>query len=86
MQKIQLTKATEYNSLNELPAEYKSLILEAHDAAKTAYAPYSAFHVGTNSVVSKWKNHKRLKSGKCISFRFVCRRVAVLHQVFSIPG
>ena len=56
MQKIQLTSShEEYNSLDELPAKYKSLMLEAHDAAKTAYAPYSDFHVGAAVLLSNGK-------------------------------
>ncbi|NNL16316.1 MAG: cytidine deaminase [Flavobacteriaceae bacterium] len=36
-----------YNSINELPGNIKSLMHEAIDARKVAYAPYSKFEVGT---------------------------------------
>ncbi len=35
-----------YNSVNELPSDIKSLMDEAIDARKKAYAPYSKFEVG----------------------------------------
>ncbi|MBT8393673.1 MAG: cytidine deaminase [Bacteroidia bacterium] len=35
-----------YNSINELPGNIKSLMHEAIDARKVAYAPYSKFEVG----------------------------------------
>ncbi len=88
MQKIQLTSSyEEYNSLNELPAEYKSLMLEAHDAAKTAYAPYSAFHVGAavllaNGKIIKGSNQENAAypSGLC------AERVAVFASAVQYPG
>ena len=88
MQKIQLTSSyEEYNSLNELPAEYKSLMLEAHDAAKTAYAPYSAFHVGAavllaNGKIIKGSNQENAAypSGLC------AERVAVFASSVQYPG
>lgn len=36
----------EYKSADELPAEDRELVMEAREAAKKAYAPYSRFHVG----------------------------------------
>ena len=88
MQKIQLTSShEEYNSLDELPAKYKSLMLEAHDAAKTAYAPYSAFHVGAavllaNGKIIKGSNQENAAypSGLC------AERVAVFASSVQYPG
>ena len=36
----------EYDDFNELPEVYSSLLIQARDAAKNAYAPYSRFFVG----------------------------------------
>jgi cytidine deaminase len=36
----------EYASTDELPDNWKELVLKAREAAKNAYAPYSNFHVG----------------------------------------
>lgn len=47
MQKIETSSTYElYNSITELNAEDKNLLLEAQKATKTAYAPYSNYHVG----------------------------------------
>lgn len=35
-----------YDSIDELPSEYKNLMLQAQNATKTAYAPYSNYYVG----------------------------------------
>lgn len=35
-----------YNSIDELPADFKNLMLKARNATKTAYAPYSNYFVG----------------------------------------
>ena len=88
MQKIQLTSSyEEYNSLNELPADYKSLMLEAHEAAETAYAPYSDFHVGAavllaNGEIIKGSNQENAAypSGLC------AERVAVFASAVQYPG
>jgi cytidine deaminase len=37
----------EYGSIEELPEADRLLIISARKAAKSAYAPYSRFHVGT---------------------------------------
>lgn len=36
----------EYESLNELPADYRLLMEKAAEATKSSYAPYSKFNVG----------------------------------------
>ena len=40
------SKLHEYESLNELPDEVKSLMMDAFEARDMAYAPYSNFFVG----------------------------------------
>ncbi|AJR02514.1 cytidine deaminase [Siansivirga zeaxanthinifaciens] len=40
------SKLYEYESLNELPDEVKSLMMDAFEARDKAYAPYSNFFVG----------------------------------------
>ena len=37
---------SEYNSMEEMPADERELMQHAMQATKTAYAPYSHFHVG----------------------------------------
>lgn len=39
-------KYTQYNTIEELPDNYKSLITQAYHAMSTSYAPYSKFNVG----------------------------------------
>ena len=36
----------EYNSLHELPSEYRKLLEKATEATRSSYAPYSKFNVG----------------------------------------
>ena len=48
MKKIQLsTSITLFDSVDELPKDVQQLMIEAVKVRKTAYAPYSQFHVGT---------------------------------------
>ena len=42
-----------YDSIDELPADKKELLLKAREATKNSYAPYSNFHVG---AMAKMKN------------------------------
>ncbi len=44
-----------YESLEELPAEFRNLMLEARQATQTAYAPYSGFHVGAAVLLENGK-------------------------------
>lgn len=44
-----------YDSVNDLPADYKNLILEARKATQTAYAPYSNYHVGAAVLLENGK-------------------------------
>ena len=88
MQKIQLTSShEEYNSLDELPAKYKSLMLEAHDAAKTAYAPYSDFHVGAAVLLSNGKIVKGSNQENAAYPSGLCaERVAVFASSVQYPN
>lgn len=47
MKKIEITTSLEiYNTIEELPLDIKSLMLQAIEIRKKAYAPYSNFQVG----------------------------------------
>jgi cytidine deaminase len=53
----------EFDSVDELNAEDKKLVAEAHASVKDAYAPYSNFHVGAailldNGVIVKGNNQE----------------------------
>ena len=43
----------EYESLNELPADYRLLMEKAAEATKSSYAPYSKFNVGAEVLMGK---------------------------------
>ncbi len=77
----------EYDSIDELNAEDKSLMQKAQEAANTAYAPYSNFSVGAavlleNGVIVKGSNQENAAypSGLC------AERVAVFSAAAQNPG
>ncbi len=88
MKKISLTiDYLEYDSMDELTAEDKSLMQQAHEAGKSAYAPYSNFSVGAavlleNGVVVKGSNQENAAypTGLC------AERVAVFSAGSNYPG
>ncbi len=88
MKKLTLTiDYLEYDSIDELNAEDKSLMQQAHEAATTAYAPYSNFSVGAavlleNGVVVKGSNQENAAypTGLC------AERVAVFAASSHYPG
>ena len=54
---------TEFDTLEELPAEDQELILQARKSMSLAYAPYSQFHVGAalrleNNVIVAGNNQE----------------------------
>jgi len=52
MKKIQLsTSITVFETVDELPKDVQTLINAAVEISKTAYAPYSKFHVGTAFIL-----------------------------------
>jgi len=54
MKKLEITTPiTIYDSVNELPDNVQVLMDEAVKIRKTAYAPYSKFHVGTAFLLEK---------------------------------
>jgi len=88
MKKLSLTiDYAEYDSVDELSAEDKSLMQQAHEAGKTAYAPYSNFSVGAavlleNGVIVKGSNQENAAypTGLC------AERVAVFAAASNYPG
>ncbi|NTW32738.1 MAG: cytidine deaminase [Bacteroidetes bacterium] len=88
MKKIELkTVFIEYNSLDELTQDDRGLVLLAKEAADTAYAPYSKFHVGAalkleNGVCIKGSNQENVAypSGLC------AERVAIFSASSQYPG
>ena len=87
MKKLEIkTPITLYDSLNELPKEVQNLMDEAIKIRKTAYAPYSKFHVGTaflleNGEVITGNNQENAAypSGMC------AERVAVWQAASRFP-
>lgn len=62
----------EYLSMDELPPEDRDLVAEAKEAMKSAYAPYSHFHVGaavrmSNGMIVRGSNQENaaFPSGLC---------------------
>jgi cytidine deaminase len=88
MNKLSLTiDYLEYDSMDELTAEDKSLMQQAHEAGKSAYAPYSNFSVGAavlleNGIVVKGSNQENAAypTGLC------AERVAVFSAGSQYPG
>ncbi len=87
MRKLEITTPiTVYDSVNELPNEVQVLMNEAVKIRKTAYAPYSKFHVGTaflleNGEVITGNNQENAAypSGMC------AERVAVWQAASRFP-
>ena len=87
MKKIELkTPITLYDSVDELPLEVQNLMTEAVKIRKTAYAPYSKFHVGTaflleNGEIITGNNQENAAypSGMC------AERVAVWQAASRFP-
>ncbi|HYX08852.1 MAG TPA: cytidine deaminase [Bacteroidales bacterium] len=76
----------EYNSLDELPENDKTLVQKAMKACKNAYAPYSGFSVGaalelSNNVIIEGSNQENsaYPSGLC------AERVALFAAGSSYP-
>lgn len=56
MKQIEIrTSFTVYQSLDELPQEIQSLMQQAVEVRKNAYAPYSKFKVGTALLLDNGK-------------------------------
>jgi cytidine deaminase len=77
----------EYDSIDELNADDKNLMQQAHEAGKTAYAPYSNFSVGAavlleNGVIIKGSNQENAAypTGLC------AERVAIFSAAAQFPG
>lgn len=87
MKKLEITTPiTIYDSVDELPNEVQVLMNEAIKIRKTAYAPYSKFHVGTaflleNGEVITGNNQENAAypSGMC------AERVAVWQAASRFP-
>ncbi|MFN4082611.1 MAG: cytidine deaminase [Bacteroidia bacterium] len=75
-----------YKNIDELPVEYKELLLAAKNATKTSYAPYSKFNVGCalrlkNNVIISGSNQENIAypSGLC------AERVAIFYAGSQYP-
>ena len=87
MKKLNIsTPITVYDRVEELPQEVRGLMLAAVEIRKTAYAPYSKFHVGTaflleNGEVITGNNQENAAypSGMC------AERVAVWQAAARFP-
>jgi cytidine deaminase len=78
---------TEFLSVNELEESDKQLLLQAREACKSAYAPYSKFYVGAavklaNGIIITGNNQENsaYPSGLC------AERVAVFSAASQYPG
>src|ERR1043165_4643087 len=77
----------EFDSVDELNADDKKLVAEAHASVKDAYAPYSNFHVGAavmleNGTIIKGNNQENASYpvGLC------AERVAIFSAGANYPG
>lgn len=88
MKKIQLlTELSCYGNPNELEPSEKSLLEQAITAAKSAWAPYSDFHVGASLALADGsvitgsnQENAAYPSGLC------AERVALFHAGHALPG
>jgi cytidine deaminase len=87
-EKLQIISSfTIYDNINELTSEEHLLILKSKEATKTAYAPYSNFHVGAaillnnnEIVVGNNQENSAYPSGLC------AERVAVFYAGATFPN
>lgn len=77
---------TVYENANELPSQDKNLLIEAVEARKNAYAPYSKFNVGAsllleNGIIIQGNNQENAAypSGMC------AERVAIWNAASQYP-
>ena len=88
MKKIYLeTQLTVFESISELDSDMQSLMQQAIEMRKTAYAPYSKFRVGTAIVLENGKiilgsnqENAAYPSGLC------AERVAIYNAGANYPG
>ncbi|MDP3312442.1 cytidine deaminase [Lutibacter sp.] len=88
MKKVEIkTQITVFEGIEELPEKAKKLMLQAFEAKKDAYAPYSKFRVGAallleNGVVVKGNNQENAAypSGIC------AERVAIWKASSEFPN
>ena len=80
------TSFTVYNSIAELPEDVQSLMKQATEIRKKAYAPYSMFRVGAallldngNIVLGSNQENAAYPSGLC------AERVAIFHSGANYP-
>ena len=79
MKKLNIsTPITVYDRVEELPQEVRGLMLAAVEIRKTAYAPYSKFHVGTafllenGEVRLEFMQNAYYKYLELMSLNFIC--------------
>lgn len=87
MKKKLVIEYSEYERVEELEEKDKELILEAMEASKSSYAPYSNFHVGAavrlgNGTVVRGSNQENMAypSGLC------AERTALFSAMVQYPG
>lgn len=87
MEHISITSDfTVYNSVEELPEEVKGLMLEAVEARKNAYAPYSHFRVGAALLLDNGKTVQGSNQENAAYPSGLCaERVAVFHAGAVYP-
>ncbi len=85
-EKIMNMNYREYNTADDLPAEYRELLGMAAKATENSYAPYSNFHVGAavkmsggKTVTGSNQENAAYPSGMC------AERVALFHAHHSFP-
>jgi len=87
MNKLKISSTfTVYKNANELPSQDQNLLIEAVEARKNAYAPYSKFNVGAsllleNGIIIQGNNQENAAypSGMC------AERVAIWNAASQYP-
>jgi cytidine deaminase len=86
-QRAYTVRLKEYDGPDELPEEQQKLIARAMEAAKSAYAPYSNYHVGAaalldngETIAGSNQENAAYPSGLC------AERVAIFYAGSTYPG
>ena len=86
-QRAYTVRLFEFNRPDELPEEQQKLVHRAMEAARSAYAPYSGYHVGAavlldngETIAGNNQENAAYPSGLC------AERVAIFYAGASYPG